>query len=60
MKWFPIASGNPTSSRSPQTGASAASTSSLSGKKLFRNWKDWVSSCTHWEALTGESDIYPP
>lgn len=43
MKWFPIASRNPTSLRLPRIGALAVSISSLSGKKWSRNWKDWVS-----------------
>lgn len=37
-----IASRNLTSSKSPQTGASAASTSSPCGRKLLRNWRRWV------------------
>lgn len=42
MKWFQTASRNPTSLRSPRTGASAVSTLSRSGKKQFRNLKVWV------------------
>lgn len=37
-----IVSRNLTSLKSPQTGASAASTSSPCGRKLLRNWRRWV------------------
>ena len=52
MKWFQTASRNPTSLRSPQTGASAVSTLSLSGKKQFKNLKVWV------RAFYSLEDIY--
>lgn len=57
MKWSQTASRNPTSLRSPQIGASAASTSSPSGRKWFKNWKDWVRSfclleVSVWEKVT--------
>lgn len=42
MKSCQIASRNLTSLKSPQTGASAASTSSPCGRKLLRNWRHWV------------------
>ena len=52
MKWFQTASRNPTSLRSPQTGASAVSTLSLSGKKQFKNLKVWV------RAFYSSEDVY--
>lgn len=42
MKSCQIVSRNLTSLKSPQTGASAASTLSPCGRKLLRNWKLWV------------------
>lgn len=42
MKSCRIVSRNLTSLKSPQTGASAASTSSPCGRKLLRNWRCWV------------------
>lgn len=42
MKSCRIVSRNLTSLKSPQTGASAASTSSPCGRKLLRNWRRWV------------------
>lgn len=42
MKSCQIASRNLTSLKSPQIGASAASTSSPCGRKLLRNWRLWV------------------
>lgn len=42
-KWCRIASKSPTWSKSPQSGVSAASILSPSGRKRFRNWSLWVS-----------------